>query len=131
LFDFPRDHIVARETIATICWTATASGTVPPIVRLIVTVEAIAITVVSVSKVWEHFFVFLCFSSGPEMFGIFSVVFFSVHFHRLCDILELETVIPMIFATLFAVKPLSFHDICSILVFELFMQHGSLQLGFI
>ena len=51
LFDFPRDHIVARETIATICWTATASGTVPPIVRLIVTVEAIAITVVPVSKV--------------------------------------------------------------------------------
>ena len=77
------------------------------------------------------FLFFYVFLRVRKCLGYFQLCFFSVHFHRLCDILELETVIPMIFATLFAVKPLSFHDICSILVFELFMQHGSLQLGFI
>ena len=88
-YNFPSGFFVARETIATICWTATASGTVPPIVRLIVTVEAIAIASrpscqQSVMAFFVFFCVFLCFSLGPELFAIFSVVFFfcSVHVHR-------------------------------------------------
>jgi hypothetical protein len=45
--------------------------------------------------------------------------------------LELEIAISTVFCTILECEPLVFRGICNILVLDLFMSHGILQLGFI
>ena len=40
-------------------------------------------------------------------------------FHAICSILELETAISTVFATVFELEPFIFHGICNILVVEI------------
>ena len=75
-------------------------------------------------------------SNGPGI--VWGCVFFRFVFIfpvlsislAICSILELEAAISTVLAA-FLSSNLSFSMVCNILVLELFMEHGSLQLGFI